>query len=119
MGSRKFTELRVWREAHQLSLSVYRITRAFPREERYCLAAQMRRAAISVPANIAEGFARYSAKDHARFYEISKSSAEELRHYLILSADLGYMKPDPGLDDHVDRVCAMLYRLRESILGGS
>ena len=117
MASRKFTELWVWKAAHQVSLVIYRMTKSYPREELYGLVSQMRRAAVSIPANIAEGFGRCSPRDHARFYEIAKSSAEELRHYLILSVDLGYIASDPALDESVDAVCAMLYRLRQSVLG--
>lgn len=117
MSSKKFTDLRAWKSAHQVSLEIYRMTARYPREERYGLAQQMRRASVSVAANIAEGFGRWSAKDQARFYEVSRTSAEELRHYLILSRDLGFLQPDAGLDDRVDGVCAMLYRLRETTLG--
>ncbi len=116
MSSRRFTDLRVWQAAHVVSLEIYRITAGYPREERYGLASQMRRASVSVAANIAEGFGRWSPKDRARFYEMSKSSAEELRHYLILSRDLEYLRPDGALDDRLDAVCAMLFRLRETVL---
>jgi four helix bundle protein len=116
MSSKRFTDLRVWKVAHQLSLEIYRVTASFPREERYGLAAQMRRASVSVSANIAEGFGRWSPKDQARFYEISRTSAEELRHYLILSRDLEFLRHDAALDDRLDAVCAMLYRLRKTTL---
>jgi four helix bundle protein len=71
----------------------------------------MRRASVSVAATIAEGF--------GRFNEMSQSSAEELRHYLILSRDLNYLAPDAALDERVDSICAMLHRLRETVLGDS
>jgi four helix bundle protein len=119
MSSKRFTDLRVWQAAHQVSLEIYRITARFPKEERYGLASLMRRASVSIAANIAEGFGRWSPKDRARFYEVSKSSAEELRHYLILSRDLEFLKPDAGFDDRLDSVCAMLHRLRETVLGRS
>jgi len=119
MNSKRFTDLRVWQAAHQVSLEIYRITAGFPREERYGLASQMRRASVSVAANIAEGFGRWGRRDQARFYEISKGSAEELRHYLILSRDLDFLKPDAALDDRVDAVCAMFHRLRRTTLGDS
>ena len=117
MASKRFTDLRVWKAAHRVSLDIYRITATFPREERYGLASQMRRASVSVAANIAEGFGRWTPKDRARIYEISKTSAEELRHYLILSRDLEFLRPDADLDDRLDAVCAMLYRLRDRTLG--
>ena len=79
----------------------------------------MRRAAISIAANIAEGFGRWSPRDRARSLEIAKSSAEEVMDYLILSVDLFYMKRDEALEARLDGVCAMLYRARQSVLGGS
>lgn len=118
MSSKRFTDLRVWKNARQLSLAIYKLTAVFPREERYGLASQMRRASVSIAANIAEGFGRWSPRDQARFYEISKGSAEELRHYLILSGDLKFMNPDAVLEDQLDAICAMLYRLREATLSG-
>ena len=117
MSARRFTDLRVWREAHQVRLAIYRITRGFPPDERYDLVSQMRRAAVSIAANIAEGFGRWAPRDRARFLEMSKSSAQEVIDYLILSEDLSYMKPDPALERRIDLVCAMLYRARQSVLG--
>ena len=117
MGARTFKELRVWQEARQVELAIYRVTRGFPPEERYCMIPQMRRAAFSIGANIAEGFGRWTPKDRARFLEIAKSSAEEVRHYLSLAVDLAYLKPDPALDERLDTLCAMLYRARQSVLG--
>jgi four helix bundle protein len=109
----------VWQEAHQLRLAVYRLTRTFPADERYDLVSQMRRAAVSIGGNIAEGFGRWTAKDRARFLEMARSSALEVADYLILSLDLSYMKRDPSLEDRIDKVSAMLWRARQSILGNS
>ena len=86
-----FRQLKVWQEAHNLVLSVYRITKAFPSDERYGLVSQMRRAAVSIPANIAEGFKRRGIQDKLRFYNTSESSLEELKYYFILSQDLEYI----------------------------
>jgi len=88
--SRSFRDLIVWQKAHQFVLSVYRYTRRFPREEIYSLTSQFRRAAVSTPANIAEGFKKRSKSDKARFMNISQASLEECRYYLILAEDLGY-----------------------------
>jgi len=74
-------------------LGVYPFIEAFPRKEIFCLSSQFRRAAISIPANIAEGFAKRSSADKARFLNIAQGSVEECRYYLILSEDLGYGKP--------------------------
>jgi len=116
MSIQKFTELRVRQIAHQVSLKIDKVTRGFPADERFGLVSQVRRAAVSVAANIAEGFGRWSLRDRARFLEMAKSSAEEVRHYLILSVDLEYVKSDPALDGQIDHLCAMLYRAREAVL---
>jgi four helix bundle protein len=80
----------VWRKAHELVLAVYSFTGVFPKEETYGLALQMRRAAVSVPANIAEGFRRRGKADKARYMNMAEASLEESRYYLILAQDLGY-----------------------------
>jgi four helix bundle protein len=86
----RFEDLIVWQKAHQWVLRIYRSTRAFPPEERYGLTAQFRRAAISIPANIAEGFKKRGPADKCRFINIAQGSAEECRYYLILARDLEY-----------------------------
>jgi four helix bundle protein len=80
----------VWRKAHEFVLETYQFTSAFPKSEIYGLAQQMRRAAVSIPANIAEGFTRRGNADKARFMNYAESSLEECRYYLILAQDLGY-----------------------------
>jgi len=85
-----FEELIVWQKAHQFVLNLYKYTAAFPKEEVYVLTSQFRRAAISIAANIAEGFKKKGKKDKARFLNISQGSTEECRYYLILSKDLNY-----------------------------
>ncbi|MBU8892283.1 MAG: four helix bundle protein [Bacteroidales bacterium] len=90
MGS-SFKNLLVWQKAHQFVLEVYNVTKDFPKEELYGLTSQFRRAAISIPANIAEGFTRKGEKDKLRFYNIAQGSLEECRYYILLSKDLGYI----------------------------
>jgi four helix bundle protein len=85
-----FQDLRVWQKAHQFVLGAYRLTGGFPKQETYGLSSQMRRAAISIPANIAEGFRRRGKADKARFMNVAEGSVEECRYYLILAKDLGY-----------------------------
>ena len=85
-----FQDLLVWQRAHGFVLAVCKITAAFPRREIYGLTSQMRRAAISVAANIAEGFAKRGKADKVRFMNTAEGSLEEARYYLILSQDLGY-----------------------------
>jgi four helix bundle protein len=82
--------LRVWQQAHRFVLAAYALTAAFPKHEIYGLSSQMRRAAVSIPANIAEGFRRRGKSDKARFMNIAEASIEECRYYLILAQDLGY-----------------------------
>jgi four helix bundle protein len=77
-------------KAHELVLAVYSFTTTFPKEETYGLSLQMRRAAVSVPANIAEGFRRRGKADKARYMNMAEASLEESRYYLILAQDLGY-----------------------------
>jgi four helix bundle protein len=86
----RFQQLDVWREAHALVLKVYGMTKDFPRDERFGLISQMRRAAVSVPANIAEGFKRRGIREKIRFYNIAEGSLEELKYFFILAEDLGY-----------------------------
>ena len=88
--ARTFRDLIVWCKAHEFVLCVYRFTGQFPREERFGLTSQFRKAAISIPANVAEGFKKRGPSDKVRFMNISQGSLEECRYYLILSADLGY-----------------------------
>jgi four helix bundle protein len=87
-----FRALIVWRKSHELALEVYRISRDFPREEQYGLASQMRRCAVSVPSNIAEGCGRGSDADFARFLIIAMGSSSELEYQLLLCKDLGYLE---------------------------
>ena len=111
MSIQGLRDLEVWKVAHELTLGVYKAIRSFPDDERFCLSLQMRRAAISIPANIAEGFGRWGRKDQRRFFLIARGSAEELKYFLILGQDLGYLKDPRPLSDPLDRVCAMLHRL--------
>ncbi|HTW92065.1 MAG TPA: four helix bundle protein [bacterium] len=113
----RFEDLSVWQRAHELTLVVYRMTARFPREEQFGLVSQMRRAAVSVPANIAEGFKKRSSPDKVRFYNISQGSLEELRYYLLLSRDLGYVTNVEPVTASLDVVGRMLHGLIVSIVG--
>ncbi len=88
--ARTFRDLVVWQKAHEFVLGVYQFTVAFPKYELYALASQMRRAATSIPANIAEGFRKRGKPDKVRFMNTAEGSIEESRYYLILAQDLGY-----------------------------
>jgi four helix bundle protein len=87
-AARTFRDLVVWQKAHQFVLAVYALTARFPKSETYGLSLQMRKAAVSIPANIAEGFRRRGKADKVRFLNTSESSLEESRYYLILTEDL-------------------------------
>ena len=110
-----FEDLAVWQKAHQLVLSVYRITGSFPGEERFGLTSQMRRAAVSVPANLAEGFKKRGVRDKLNFYNIAQGSLEELRYYLILSKDLGYVPENREMTEVTDEIARMLHGLIRSV----
>jgi four helix bundle protein len=86
-----FKEIIVWQKAHQLVLEIYNITKSFPKFEEFALANQMRRCAVSIPSNIAEGFKRKSLRESLYFYNIADGSLEELKYQLLLSKDLGYI----------------------------
>lgn len=110
-----FQQLEVWQQAHQLVLAIYRLTQSFPPEERYGLISQIRRAAVSVPANIAEGFKRRGQAEKIRFYNIAEASLEETKYYLILARDLGYTTDTSSLFDDAESISRLLYRLIQSI----
>jgi four helix bundle protein len=90
VASRTFEDVQLWQKAHKWVLGVYRVTETFPKHELFGLTSQLRRAALSVPANFAEGFKKTSRADKLRFYNIAQGSLSECRYYLILSRDLGY-----------------------------
>jgi len=95
--AKTFEDLIVWQKAHRFVLEVYNLTSDFPKSELYGLISQFRRAAVSIPANIAEGFKKRGKPDKARFINIAQGSLEEARYYLYLSRDLGYCDPQRGL----------------------
>ena len=92
MSTQSFENLTVWQKSRQLVLDIYQTTRYFPKEEMFGIVNQMRRAAISITANIAEGYARIGQKDKLHFYNIAQGSLEETRSFVILSNDLGYLQ---------------------------
>ena len=109
MAIKKFTELKVWQKAHELVLLTYKLTRKYPDEEKFSLVSQSRRAAVSVAANIAEGFKKRSKKDSLNFYNISEGSLEELKYHFLLAKDLKYL----GEQDYliVDSLCEEVGKL--------
>ena len=91
-----FRDLVVWQKSHAMVLGVYRVSTTFPNHELYGLVAQLRRAAISVAANIAEGFRKRGRADKVRYFNIAQGSLEETRYYLLLARDLGYIEAGGG-----------------------
>lgn len=87
-----FRKLKVWEKAHELAIAIYKVTKNFPKEELYGLTSQIRRAGVSIPANIAEGCGRSGDAELARFAQIASGSASELEYHLLLSYDLGYLE---------------------------
>lgn len=108
MKTQSFKDVLVWRKAHSLVLSVYELTKSFPREELFGLTSQMRRSSVSVAANIAEGYRKKTKPDKARFYNIAQGSLDETIYYFILSHDLGYANTNI-LQQQADEVAKLLY----------
>lgn len=111
----KFQDLQVWQKANQLALEIYKFTKDFPKEEKYALVSQMRRAAVSVPANITEGFRKRGSKDKLNFYNIAQASLDELYYYIILSKDLGFIQDGSNFIHRIEEIARMLSGLIKSI----
>ena len=108
-----FTKLDVWQMAHAFTLSAYQFTARFPADERFGLIGQVRRAAVSIGANIAEGCGRFHKGDQARFLQMAKGSAKETRSHLIIARDLGFMTAHDhqAADSQLERLERMLSSL--------
>ena len=109
-----FEDLIVWQKAHKFVLSIYRLTNTFPKSELYCLTSHIRRSAISIPANIAEGFIKKSEVEKIRYLNIAQGSLEETRYYLILSKDLNYADTNEYLKQ-IEEISKLLYAFSFSI----
>jgi four helix bundle protein len=107
---RNYRDLQVWTKAHKLTLDLYKLSQTFPREESYGLTSQLRRAAVSIGANLAEGCGRRTSAELARFVRIALGSASELDYHLFLCHDLGFLK-----DDDFDRVITGLTEVRKML----
>jgi four helix bundle protein len=114
---RNHRDLQVWSKAYSLSLELYRLSRSFPKEEIYGLTSQLRRAAVSIGANLAEGCGRRTNPEMARFVRIALGSASELDHHLLLCKDLGYLENESyrHLSSDLTEVRKMLSSLLSSI----
>jgi four helix bundle protein len=110
---RDFRQIKVWEKSHLLTLEIYRITATFPREEIYGITSQLRRAAASIPANIAEGFGRGGNAELSRFLQIGMGSASEVEYHILLARDLNLLsqKIYEDLDGRIVEVKKMLASL--------
>ena len=113
-----FEDLLVWQKAHRWVLGVYRLSKPFPKDELYGLTAQLRRAAVSVPSNIAEGFKRRSLSDKARIFNIAQASLAEASYHLILARDLEYADSTLLLNE-ADQIGKLLQSYRAAVLAHS
>ena len=113
-----FEDLVVWRRAYEFVLGIYKLTACFPKQETYGLTSQMRRAAVSIPANIAEGFRKRGKADKARFMNTAEGSLEESHYYLLLARDLGYAETDSLLKG-LNEVSRLLNSYSRAILASN
>jgi four helix bundle protein len=113
----RFTDLTVWQRSHGLVLQIYKITRGFPSDERFNLVTQIRRAALSVPTNIAEGSKRIGRQDYARFLNIAEGSLAETEYLLLVGRDLGYVeaKSYVASQREIEEISKMLHGLRKAV----
>ena len=110
-----FESLLVWQKSHQFVLEIYKMTQTFPEHEKFGLTSQFRRAAVSIPANIAEGYGKRSVSDKARFFNIAQGSLNECRYYLRLSSDLGYAETEQHFKQ-IDEIGRMLNAYTKKLL---
>lgn len=113
----QWKDLEVWKKSHELVLRVYEVTKAFPKNETYALIDQIRRASSSVPANIVEGQNRNTTKEYLQFLYNARGSLEEVRYFLLLSKDLGYMNKNifESLETDSETLSKMLNGLIKSL----
>ena len=118
---RDFKKMQVWEKAHQFVVRLYRITALFPKEEMYGLTSQIRRAAASIPANIAEGAGRDTQAELAHFLYIAAGSAAELDYHLLLARDLGYIDSGdyPELENCITEIKRMLHGFSKAVKSNS
>ena len=113
----RFMQLRAWQVAHEVALDVYRLARGFPRQDLYVLGGQMQRAGLSMPTNVAEGYARRRPRDKAYFYMVARSSGEELKSLLLAGRDL-LLVPGPRFDalmQRLDEACRLIHGMIASM----
>ncbi|MBS1529815.1 MAG: four helix bundle protein [Bacteroidetes bacterium] len=112
-----FKDLLLWQEAHQFVLNIYRISEHFPKSETFAITSQLRRAAVSMPCNIAEGCGRYTQKDFANFLQIALGSTNESDYLTLLAKDLNYISEDQfvSAQEHLNKIRAMNINLIDTV----
>ncbi len=116
--AKTFRDLVLWQRAHQFVLAIYKTTTSFPKHETYGIVSQIRRASVSIAANIVEGFGKRTIPDKARFLNIAQGSLQEVRYYLILAEDLKYTNTN-DLHTLLTEVRKLLEAYRNSILNSN
>lgn len=111
---KRYEDLIAWQQAYEIVIRIYQRTKSFPKEEQYGLTQQIRRAAVSVPSNIAEGFGRHSRPDYLRFLDMARGSAYELQTQMRIAHDLGYVN-DSELMDKIEELERVLNGLIRSL----
>lgn len=112
-----FKDLLLWQEAHKLALEIYEATKKFPKEELFGITSQIRRAAVSIPCNIAEGCGRYTSKDFANFLQIALGSTNETDYLMLLAKDLNYLSENNFVtfNEKINKIRAMNINLIEKV----
>lgn len=112
-----FKDLKVWKKSHELTLEIYKVTADFPKHEIYGITSQIRRAASSVPANIAEGYSRQTTKQYLNYLSISYGSLSETRYFIILAKDLNYINNEKyfDLEARCEEIAKMIYTITEKL----
>lgn len=111
MRTKSFRDLIVWQKSYELVLKMYKVTKSFPKDEQYGLTQPIRRSAVSIPSNIAEGYGRQFSKEYKQFLSIAYGSLCELQTQYMLSVDLNYAVKNGTIEDLIDEIGAMLYRM--------
>ena len=109
-----YRKFNVWEKAHLLAVYVYKVTGAFPKEEMFALTSQIRRACVSIPANIAEGCGRGGGAELGRFLQIASGSAHELEYHFLLARELGYLKPEES--DTINKQISEIKRMLSALI---
>lgn len=116
MSSQTFRDVKAWQVAYQLTIEVYELTKKFPASEQYGLTSQLKRAVVSVPSNIAEGFGRRSLKEKDQFYSIAHGSLTEVENQCLIAAGVGYlnMRDLEQIEERIVEAHKILYGLRKA-----